>query len=468
MVGAMSRPPAYLLALALVGAAAPGCTDVGGSGASSPGLPTGDRGKGSVPIPGDVRRSGREGIEMAPKKALTEAEEEARRSRSVAVAEQLWRQAEAAEAGNPGGAADAYRDIAEDHPESPRAAEAKFREGRGRYRAHDYRDAFEAFRRYMEIAPTNQHLAEVEELVFESGKRYLASVRGFSGVFKSKDEGYAMLQYVAETFPNGRLADDALLALGDALYREEDKDRWIEAVQHYRSLLLRYPESDLRPAAHLGLAKTYLVRDQGSLWHGGYVDLDPREETPTDPAQMAFAGSVGSAPLLALEAYEALLKENEATPGRASAAQVAAAEQGVRTAKERLAAKDARIAAWYGGMNGGRAADPYRRSAAELRGQTAPPPLAPPVIPPLPPPTAEPVAAPPAGTQPPVPPPTPPPQPPSPSTPVAPPPVTPPTPPTTLPPPFPPTTTNPPVLPPAVPASLPPPKIRRTAPVRPG
>lgn len=362
---------AALAALALPAAACSG----GGSSRSSSGMGLAQLGTTAVPIPGDTRRAGREGFSVAPKREVTPAEREAALATSRATAERLWAQAERLEPRDPEEAGDTYRDIAEDHPGSPRAAEARFREGRAYVRAGEYRDGVEALKAYMDLVPANPHLAEVEQLCFEAGTRYLAGISGLAGIFKSRDVAYAMLEYVPATFPNGAWADDALLALGDAYGAQDDKDLWIKAVVAYRSLLLRYSDSALRPRAWLGLARTCLRRDQGAAWHGGYVQLDPREPMPDssqDPAALAFAGPVESGPGLALKACEALLAEDARVPGRASATELAEARELSARARERLAQKDETVAAYYGNAGGGAAADPYRRAAARLRGQPEP------------------------------------------------------------------------------------------------
>lgn len=385
---AAARAPgrARLLATGLVLLAAflPGCSG-SSPGGSSAGMGVSQLGTKVVPVPGDTRRAGREGFSVAPVRKLTPEEEAAARARSTEATERLWSQAERLEERDPEEAGEAYREIVEQHPGSPRAAEARFREGRAFVRAGEYREGMEALKAYMDLVPANPHLAEIEQLCFEAGTRYLRSMTGLTAIFMSRDVGYGMLDYIPQAFPNGEYADDALLALGDAYAAEDDKDLWMKAVVAYRSLLLRYPDSELRPRAWLGVARTGLRRDQGTAWHGGYVQLDPREPLPDasqDPAALAFAGPVESGPRLALRACDALLAEEQRAPGRASADDLAQAEALRARARAALAAKEEAIAAWYGNASGGWAADPYRREAARLRGEPPPPLRARPVPPP--------------------------------------------------------------------------------------
>ncbi len=455
-----------LAPLVLVLLVGPGCsTDVGsdGTGGSSLGLLSGDRGRGSIPIPNDPNRRGRENLPDPALREQSEAEQAASRERALAAAEQLWARAVAVEPRDPEEAAELFHDLVEDYPVSPRAGEAKLREARAYYRAGEHADAAEALERYLEIAPANPHLAEVEELLYRCGVEYLAGIRGFFAFLRSEEPGYKILAYVPTAFPNGRFADDALLALGRAYEREDDKDGWIEAAKAYKRLLLLYPDSPLVPEARLGLAEVHLLRDQGTGYHGGFVDLDPREKLPDDPQVLAQAGPVVSGPGQALVHYEAVLALARERPGSVSGEQAAAATAGAAAARERLAAKDEAAAAWYAGRGAGAAAEVYRRDAATRRaGGTQPafpylPPVSAPPVPqppqpavPQPQPAPTPVAAP----QPPVP------QPPVPQPPVPRPPV-----PQPAPPPAPPPTTAPPPAPAPDPSALPPPTIRRLPPV---
>jgi hypothetical protein len=316
------------------------------------------------------------------------------------------------------------------------------------------------------------------------GKRWLASIRGLAGIFKDEEQGYAMLQWVADTFPNGTHADDALFTLAESLRRKGDKDALVQSVQHYRALLLRYPRCDVAAEAHLGLAATYEARDQGAAYHGGYVDVDPREPIPDDPVQLANAGPVISALEMAAYEYQGVFELLEQCPSLVSESQRSRAATGLRRVQERIASKEERIGASYGGRSSARgqpyyrAADARRRAAAEgrlwieseevekaqkerrrLENQAAP-------VQPMP---GQPVPAQPPGvpppsstnTPPPVTPPTPPtPQPPTPEPqpePFVPPPVVPPT----VTPPVAPAGATPPTQPP--PSSLPPPVVRKVS-----
>jgi outer membrane protein assembly factor BamD (BamD/ComL family) len=364
--------------------------------------------------------------------ALSEAEATARQAARHREAEALWARGTSLDATRPEDAADAYRDLADDYPDSGRAAEARFRQGMALYRAREYSDAVTALRQYMEIAPTNPHLAEVEEAIYRAGRAYLSGIRGPFAFLRSKEAGYEALEYVPQGFPNGAYADDALFALGDAYLADED---YVNAVVRYRELLIKYPDSEWTFRARLGLAEAYLARDQGGPYHAGFVDVDPREEKPKEGGPPSSA-PVKSAVAMALEQYEAFLERIALDPARRReyASEVAYAERRRQMCREMLASKDLSIAEWYAGRGDAQGAQTYYRqaaswtgtpsgatAAARLRGGASAPPAAPPPTlrpsappPPLLPATPPPPPTPPPSSEPPLPPPTPPPLPPPP------------------------------------------------------
>ena len=279
----------------------------------------------------------------------------------IQAANALWSRAEQIEPTNPEAAADLFEDIVDDYPETERAAESKFRQGRALYKAREYDDASQALQLYMRIAPVNPHLAEVEEIVYECGKAGLASNHGLFSIFKSDDAALESLQFVAQTFPAGSYADDALLALGDYMRRDED---YASAALHYKELLLRYPDSEWSFQARLRLGDSYLARDQGPPYHAGFVDVDPREGIPAEQAKMI--APVTSAVELAMEQYATYLERMDADPARRAeyGADVAYARRRLQECRERLAGKDLHRANWYSGCSERAGAISYWRQAA--------------------------------------------------------------------------------------------------------
>lgn len=283
----------------------------------------------------------------------------------------LWNRAEAAR--GDAAKADIYETIADDFPEYPRAADARYREGLHLYRAGDWMDSIDALQAYMQIAPVNPNIPEVEEMIYRAALARLNSSGGLLSIFQ--DDGVALdaLRYVAMTFPAGEYPDDALLTVGR--YYQRDPEELQRAMLYFKELLLRYPDSEWSFEARRALGETYALRDQGTPYHAGFVDRDPREEVPPDEAAQAHAGPVRSGLEMAAGEYDKYLERIERDPGRQAeyAAQVARVEEQRRRAREALAQKDLRTARWYAERGEQRAAEVYRRSARMWRGQPVEP-----------------------------------------------------------------------------------------------
>lgn len=284
------------------------------------------------------------------------------------AAESIWKRAESLEAKNPGAAAELYESIFKSYPDYEMAAEARFREGRARTRIRDCDDAAAALKDYMRIAPVNPHLAEVEELLYESGKCGLASNTGFLSIFQSDDASLDALKFLAAAFPTGEYADDALLLLGD--YYKADED-YATAALTYKELLVRYPDSEWSFKARLKLADTYLARDQGDDYDAGFLVLDPRELVPAEQAKMT--APIDSAVGMALEQYEIYLERMEADPGRMGeyACDVAYARKMRDQCRERIAAKDLFRGDWYRSRGCAEGAAGFYREAQRWTGTCA-------------------------------------------------------------------------------------------------
>lgn len=454
----MARPPDPLVFLALAAAAtaAVGCrTRTGGAVDPDPGrhfqVPNATSGAtrgGGKPEPTGAFVAQDNAAAEAEAKAKADAEAAARAAR----AEALWNGAQAREATNPSSAADLYERLANDHKDSPHLHEALWRAVVTRERANEWNGVVRAVKAYMDAAPMNPHLTEIEEMTYRASVHVLERARGWRGVFRSDKEGFEGLQFLVDRVPEGRYADDALMALGDEYMR---KDAYEDAALQFQSLLLRYPDSEWSFKARLRLGDAYLARDQGAEYHAGYVDLDPRvvanKAAVPSPAYL-MGRPVRSCVAAALEQYEAFLERIELDPGRrveyASDVQYATAK--VAECRQRIADKDRVAAAFYGGRGASVAADAYRRYAANVENGVAwteglppppstgslpaapptpppPPPAPPPAPPPSPPVVASPPPSPPAtppeaippgsrvptyvppATSPPAPPPTPPP-----------------------------------------------------------
>jgi hypothetical protein len=333
-----------------------------------------------------------------------------------------------------------------------------------RYRTYDWNGTVRAAQDYMNAAPVNPHLVEVERMTFEAANNILARTRGIAGIFRSDTLGFEGLQFLVDRIPQGAYADDALMALGDEYARREEYE---DAALQYQNLLLRYPDSEWSFRARLKLADVYLARDQGAAYHAGYVDLDPRitaNKAAIPNPQYAANRPVRSCIAAALEHYESFLERISLDPGRCGeyANEVAYAQGKVMECRRRLADKDRQTADYYARQGSGLAADAYRRYASNIESGVAwaegiPPPPTPtaPAGAALP---ATPAQAPPLVTPSPRPAPPPTPPPPPPPLPAPPDPRVVPAPPPVAPPPVAPPQVSPPPPTPPAPGGLPPPR----------
>ncbi len=355
MAALLRRPVSLLAALALTSLTACTGTDVPDLLASPLGTPS------TLRLPNAVSGGdpgGGRPVEEGPKVATTPEEV----AELKAEAEALW--AKASSTRDQEDAGDLYGDLGDDYPESPRAAEARYRQGAAYFQAKEHRAAVEILARYMDIAPVNPHLADVEEMIYESGIVLLRPRSGIDSIIYTNETGIRALEYVTATFPVGEYADDALLRLAQYYQAEED---WPSAVLHYKELLVRYPDSEWSFRARLSLGDCYLQRDQGSPYHAGFVDLDPRETYPTEQARLLGA-DVRSSPRKALEQYEAFLERIELDPARRSeyGREVAYATRMRATVRESLAKKDLEVGRWYRSQGDRRGTRTYLTYAARF------------------------------------------------------------------------------------------------------
>ncbi len=367
----LARSPAGFLTLALVlggcaGTSTPFDDFQRPSGGAMPTVVLPNAVAGDAAARGEVG-AGRRG-QQAATVTLTAAQQAAIQARRRQEAERLYGTACRYEAINPAAAADVYKEVVEYYPEFEFSAEARFRQGRSLYRSGQYSDAFDAFRDYMLIAPVNPHLADVEQMLYRCGVGSLRSPKGLFGIFKSDETALSTLEYVAETFPAGDYADDALLVLGDYYRAEED---YPPAALQYRELLLRYPDSEWSFKARLNLAETYVARDRGDPYDAGFVDLDPRE--PVDEQTLVFGGPVRSALELGLEQYDIFLERMEADPARAAEyrCEIEYVQRKRQEIREKLAGKAYYRAEWYRNSGCMMSAVTYYRQAASYENTQA-------------------------------------------------------------------------------------------------
>ncbi len=335
------------------------------SGNPDPGVPYqspsavsgGTRGGGRPAAPDPVRVAEEDAAFAAKQKA----EADAAKLAEARKADALWAEAEAERDADD--AADVYRKLATDHKDSPRAEEARWRSAVKYFEAGEWSDALSALDVYTKDFPVNPHLADAERMMYDASlKHYDESSSGLGKIFKSNQASFDTLTSIVDRFPHGQYADDALLMLGEYYRRKED---YASAALQYRNLLIRYPDSEWSFQARLRLGDVYLARDQGSPYHAGYVDLDPRE--PLSP-QASATRPVRSCLEAALAEYEIFLERIAADPARRAeyAGDVAYARERAADCRRRLADKDRAVAGYYSSRGQATAADAYNRFAGNV------------------------------------------------------------------------------------------------------
>src|SRR5262245_35684884 len=281
------------------------------------------------------------------------ADAEAARAADARAADTLWANAEATR--KPDDAADLYKKIADEHKDSPRAEEARWREAVKRYEYGDWNAAVTALETYTKDYPVNPHLVEAERLLYESSVNVFNGSRGFKGIFKSDKKSFEGLNTLVERFPQGSYPDDALIQLGEQYAAKEE---WADAALQFHNLLLRYPDSDRAQEARLRLGDVYLARDQGAEYHAGYVDVDPR--MPNTP-QAAATRPVKSCVEAALASYDEYI--DRAASRTCHSPDIAYARERQAECRRRIAQKDRAVSSYYARCGQRCAADTYERFA---------------------------------------------------------------------------------------------------------
>ncbi len=151
-------------------------------------------------------------------------------------------------------------------PDGPLAADARFYEAEARYGRGKYDGAFQLYKQYVENFPLSQHSPRVQQRLFDIGTFTLEGGQGtVLGVFSSTEGGVEYLEYLVSAFPNGDLADDALMRLADYEIGNRGEQ---SAITHLHDLLDYYPGSEWRLRARLELARAYRRLTRGTSYDG--------------------------------------------------------------------------------------------------------------------------------------------------------------------------------------------------------
>ncbi len=152
----------------------------------------------------------------------------------------------------------------EDHPESPLAADARFYAAEARYGRGKYNGAFALYKRFLAVHPLSPHAPLIQRRLYDMG-RFLVEEGQTGLLFSYSDEGIEMLDYLVSAFPNGDLADDALLYAADHEARTHKPER---AIAHLHDLIDNYGGSEWVLEARLDLARAYRDVNRGSRYDG--------------------------------------------------------------------------------------------------------------------------------------------------------------------------------------------------------
>lgn len=194
-------------------------------------------------------------------------------------------------------AGEAFGQVWRDHPESPFAADARFYEAECRYAREKWNGAFELYKSFLKTQPLSPHAPLIERRLYDMGVYQVED--GRRGFFDTSGEGTEVLLYLVDAFPNGDLADDALLYVADHEMRQR---RPQDAVLHLHDLLDHYPGSEWAYEARLRLAKAYRELNRGTKYdadalrrsaaqYRAYIEI-----VSADPARAAeYAASLDEA-----------------------------------------------------------------------------------------------------------------------------------------------------------------------------
>ncbi len=224
MLGAMPRPPAFPMLVAVAALALPGC------------FATRAVGLGPDPLV-----------------AADDPPEEIYAKGQRLFADQEWKDA-----------GEVFGKLWRDHPKSDLASDAQFYEAESRYGRGKYAGAFELYKRYLKDWPLSPHAPLIQRRIYDIGKYTIeAGQHGFLGIFNYADEGVDELDYLVSAFPHGDLAARALF---DMAAFEQSTRRTKEAINHLHDLVDNYSASEWAMEARLRLARAYREVNRGTRY----------------------------------------------------------------------------------------------------------------------------------------------------------------------------------------------------------
>jgi outer membrane protein assembly factor BamD (BamD/ComL family) len=194
-------------------------------------------------------------------------------------------------------AEEAFGRVWREHKGSPWAADARYYEAECRFAREKWLGAFDLYKSFLRENPLSPHAPAIEKRLYGMGLHLLQSGEG--SFFDNSGEGVEVLEQVTVSFPNGDLADDALLLIADHEVRHH---RPHDAVERLHDLLDRYPGSEWAYEARLRLARAYRDLNRGSRYdadalrrsaahYGSYIEIvsADRARAAEYAAQIALA-----------------------------------------------------------------------------------------------------------------------------------------------------------------------------------
>ncbi|NBC17005.1 MAG: tetratricopeptide repeat protein, partial [Bacteroidetes bacterium] len=237
-------------------------------------------------------------------------------------------------------AAEAFQDIHEETPGSPKASDARFWAAESRYQDGRLDAAEDGFEAYLEDHPTGRYVEAAHYAlawVYFRQNRYQEAISAFrtflddyrgaddavpyrsDAMLRLADSHYALKQYpqAIEAYQQVGLSggDYAQYQVGQAFYNAGDA---FEAISAFRELLEAYPDSNWREEAQYTLAYLYFLNQDYDQAIASYQELI--EAYPRDPLAAKAQYGIGDAHFnagnldAAIEAYSAVLERYPDSP----------------------------------------------------------------------------------------------------------------------------------------------------------
>lgn len=129
--------------------------------------------------------------------------------------------------------------------------------------------AFEVIRGFPDEFPHSELRIEVEQVVFECGRRLSESDKSFLFFSSDRSDGRVVLEHLIQRYPRTTHLADALQILGQMAFEDGDYTR---ALTRFKDLLQQQPDSEWAP-----LARFRIAMSEFRVLHGPPYDQDQME-----------------------------------------------------------------------------------------------------------------------------------------------------------------------------------------------